>query len=318
MESNQLSFSHIIAVLKSNIKKILAYSILTSVIIAGLSLLLPNYYKSSVVFYVNNTKNLNPKIIFSDDTPPFFGTDDEIERIRLLSKSKDFQHKMINEFNLIEYFEIDTTSVKKRSKIYKKLNSILKLIKDKSETLILEIEHKDPEIASKMANKAVDYLEKMNSKLIASFLQEQEAIFNSQLETQENDLKEISDKISSIKKEYYISIKNIDAEKQTIGFTSDSENHQESFNKGIDEFIINRQNYLTTSENKNEIVKLKLQYNTIVNSINNNNIKSFTIIEQAYPNYIKDNPKRSFIVIGIFFFSILSFTLAYTSNRQNK
>lgn len=318
MESNQLSFSHVIAVLKSNIKKILGYSILTSIISAGLSLLLPNYYKSSVVFYVNNTKNLNPKIIFSDDTPPFFGTDDEIERIRLLSKSKNFQHKMINDFNLIEYFEIDTTTVKKRSKIYKKLNSIVKLIKDKSETLILEIEHKDPEIASKMANTAVDYLEKMNSKLIASFLQEQEAIFNSQLEKQENDLKEISKKINSIKKEYYIAIKNIDAEKQSIGFTSDSENHQESFNKGIDEFIINRQNYLTTSENKNEIEKLKLQYNTIVNSINNNNIKSFTIIEQAYPNYIKDNPKRSFIVIGIFFFSILSFTLAYTSNRQNK
>jgi uncharacterized protein involved in exopolysaccharide biosynthesis len=316
MENNQLSIKDIIDVFKKKKKKILLYSSFIAIITGGLSLLLPNYYTSEITFYINNSENLDPKFIFGEEVASFFAGEEDIERIKLISRSKEFQNQMISEYDLINYFDIDTSNIIKRSKVYEKLNDIITLTKDESQSIILEVEHKDPEIAAKMANSSAFILEKINSRVIYSFLQEQERLVSALVKENDQNLDNREKKIADIKKEHFIDVKSVGQNKETIAFAPSEDKYKEEFNNGIDKFMLNRENYMNSSESTVLIQNLLGQYKTIVESIKSKNIKTFTIVEEAYPNYIKDNPKRSLIVLFAFIISIFSFTYAFINSDK--
>jgi len=77
----------------------------------GLSLLKPNYFKSTVVFLAANPYMIDRSNIFSKtpgENPVFmFGSSREIDRLLSIGQSQPLINYIINKYQLIKHYEID-------------------------------------------------------------------------------------------------------------------------------------------------------------------------------------------------------------------
>ena len=273
---------------------------------------LPNYYKSTATFYVNNSANLDPKNIFGDRPTSFFGDEIDVNRVKFISQSKAFKDQIIKEFNLTEYLDIDTTDKIKRETIYVAFKDIVKLKKDEDGTTSITVEHKNPELAAKMANRVVELLEKRNSEIISNFLLQQEKFLYEQVIANDLTHLQYEEVIQDIKNDYHIIVDIASTDQKTMIYSPSSTEFDKEFNQGIDKLQFYSSSYLESINNFLEQKKFLSQYSTTIGMINQTQIKSLNILEYATPNYKKTKPKRSIIVVSIFILSLLVFSYIFS------
>lgn len=186
-------------------KHIAILCILAGIGAVTISLLLPNYYKSTTIFYAASEDVVKPDPVGNAlKERAYYGRDEDIDKILTIAQSNELKSYLIDEFNLYEHYEIDSSDVKAKFKITEKLSGVYDIMKTKYEAIELSIEDKDPELASKMANAAREKINLLSKQLTKEAQRKQLLDKEKALKKKEFEIKTTNDSLTILKQKYGI------------------------------------------------------------------------------------------------------------------
>ena len=148
-------------------KKIVTVVLIVFAVSAGISLLMPNYYKSETIFYAASPDLADPIPIGGQDKNiRIYGDDTDLDRLFTIASSYELIHFIIDSFDLYTHYGIDSTEAKASFKVREKFQDNYQSIKTKYRALQLSVEDKDPAMAAAMVNAARDKIEEIAQKIV--------------------------------------------------------------------------------------------------------------------------------------------------------
>jgi len=234
-------------------------------IISAVSLFLkPNYYQSMAVFLAANPYNVDRTSIFSRTPGEYpiylFGNSQEIDRLLSIGRSSPLIQSVINEFKLIEHYEISAKGQLAGVKTTEMFMKNFSIVKNALDGIEVVVEDRDPQMAADIANAIV---------------------------------KKIDETYSNITKESKIKLT------QTLQYNIDALNERlKQIDTQIAESPKNinflQQSKTTLINDLNEAETIKAQYNTLAN----NETSAVYILENAGVSLKKSKPKRTLGVLS--------------------
>lgn len=338
-------------------KPIITTCLAVGIITAAISLLLPDYYEASTTFYAASPSLQSPSVIFGESTKElqFYGTGEDMDRLVQASESNELFNFLLKEFDLYNHYDIDTSSIKAKSKLRLRFTKHFNVIKNERDAIILSVEDKDREFSAKMANAARERINDIANGLIRESQREIIKSYELQISDKIASLATISDSLSALRDRY--GIFDADYQKKIIGtqmpiLQSDiasekarlaiyeKRNKRDSINVisarivGFEEKLkaLNvGKNGLDISTGISLIDQLARTENAIIEELGDDqaNYKKYkssfsvpkpALFVQDYAEVpvVKSRPKRSFLVIGITFLAFLFTLLGVLVFEYNK
>jgi len=300
-----LDFTSALKIILNNKKLIIGGSLLFSICIAIGTLFLDNYYLSKAKVYAINSMQLSPKAMYGEEVQEIYGDSKEVDRVVSVATSNAVKDYVINKYNLMKHYKIDTTNPSKRSKLFKQYNSNITVDNDERGAIEVKVYDTDPIMAANIAN---DIVLKTNDQCVDNVratiretMRIQEAVMNS---TQKN-VAEFQDSLTKVSLEYGIVMSGGGDDGAT---SMKALKGWENFMKGID-IVTGLKAKLTVL---NEQYALALDGYNKANQTLNAKQSALNVVEGAIPSDIKSKPIRSLITIGAFLFSLFLLTLYVT------
>lgn len=149
-----------------------------AVISAIISLIIPEYYRASTVFYAASQDLFKPQKVFgyTQSDMYYYGGSEDIERLLTAATSHQVTEHLINEYNLYEHYDIKGGTPKAAFRVQERLMDLYKITRTKYDALEITVEDKDPEFAAKIANGARD---KINAVITGVIKGSQQALITS-------------------------------------------------------------------------------------------------------------------------------------------
>lgn len=186
-------------------KHIIIATLLAGLITAGVSLLLPNYYKASTQFYAASPDLAKPTPIGVGGNPlRIYGSDEDIDRLLSISKSSAVMDYLITEFDLYNHYEIKPESKNAKHKLLLKLNKLYETSKTKYDAINLSVEDEDINMSALMANAARDKIKEIAKNIIKTSQVNLIKNYESNIDAKSNNLKLLVDSLFNIRDKYHI------------------------------------------------------------------------------------------------------------------
>jgi tyrosine-protein kinase Etk/Wzc len=162
---------NLISVIKTLLKwkrPILIITIITALGSIGLSLLMPDYYQSTTIFYPASSDLFMADKLFgqSPEASRYYGSPEDLDRMLTVAQSSELQEYLIKKFDLIKRYGIDTSSNKSRYKVYEALMGLYSAKKTKYDAVELTMEDIEPQFAARVANEARNKIADISAEII--------------------------------------------------------------------------------------------------------------------------------------------------------
>lgn len=271
----------IVSILIKWLKPIGIVTALAAIITAGVSLMMPNYYESVVVFYPANPSLLDQSIFKKDglEKPAFmFGTKVDLDRILSLGKSSELIGYAVSKYDLFNYYEVDPDSKNADFKVGKKFKGNYEIQKNPEGAIELHMMDKSPQKAADWANDMAFKIDQMNRGIIFGKKEDQIAILESEVKNKQQQLKELTDSLNQM--------------------ATNNPNDTISINI-VKVFLENVVEDLKDTQSKRDQNK----------AVINQPFETVYYFERAVPAKRKAKPARSIIVIGSTLFTLFLMSL---------
>jgi hypothetical protein len=204
MEEKNLA--DILSALYKRRKTLLGFTFLTMVLVALVSLLLPNYYRSTTIFYAMSPDVAKPEYIFGQSSAAmdYYGSEEDVDRIFSIAKSRELVFYIVDSFDLYTLYKIDSQHPKAKAKIAQKFKKHYKVLKTEYGGIELGIEDRDPELSAKMTKAARNFINEKSTQLIKSIQLSTINVLSSDMIQKQKTLSILADSLISIRKQYGI------------------------------------------------------------------------------------------------------------------
>lgn len=180
-----------------------------------ISLFLPNYYESTSTFYAASSDVTLPGSVGPDlKVRALFGIEEDTEKIMTCASSTELVDFLVSEFDLYTHYDIDPDGKKAKFKVREKLQNRMTLKKTKYEAIELSIEDKQPEVAAKMVNAAVNKVNAIAQNLTKSTQAKQIENKKRAIAEQQKSIRVLGDSLSRLSQKY--GIYNVLAQSESI------------------------------------------------------------------------------------------------------
>ena len=301
----ELSFKETFKFLNRH-KKVLIITFFVSAIVAsGISLLLPNYYKSEVTMLPSDTNSISKGILSQmDNVDPFnFGMASDCEYILDIITSGRVIGATCQKFNLAEHYGIQAEGSELDEKLGRKLYNNIKVKRTDNLGVRLTVWDTDPEYAAKIANFIVREVSVVRNEM----KKEKADSICAAIERSRNmiiaDIELLSDSLSKISQECNLYFPDAASErfaqelaKQVAAGNQAAVARLESKMKTIEAAGARVANLRDQLINRRESLRMWTDHLEKAKVDRDAEIPTEFIIEYATPSFSKDKPKRSIIV----------------------
>ena len=171
----------------------------------AISLLLPNYYQSSCLFYAANESLARPQGLGNTLVERFFyGSAEDVDRILSIAKSSEVANYLIDRFDLYNHYKINRERKDAAYKVRFKLNSAYQAVRTKLGGIELSVEDTDPEIAAAMANAARGQTEAIARRMLTNTIKSDIDGYVNSIEEKQETLVGWADSLENIRNRYNI------------------------------------------------------------------------------------------------------------------
>ncbi len=147
----------------SNRKLFLAVIIISFVMSVGVTFLMPNkYYSYGIVFATNSHQSAN----ILDN--PQFGYEQDAEQLMQLLESEALRNEIIIEFDLVAYYNIDTTSLDWEQSLVKQYINDVNFFRSKYMSIIISATTKNPELSANIVNSIIGKVNQFKENVFKS------------------------------------------------------------------------------------------------------------------------------------------------------
>lgn len=159
--------TQIVHLLYQNRIKILvsvALFLIASIVITSIT---PKKYMSRAIIYPSSSNNFDDVI-----SNPDFGFEIQADKIIQLLESQIMQEAIIDQFDLISYYELDTTETYWYDQLQKKYARDINFGRTKYQSVTITVSLKDPNLAANVANQITSNIDSIQASLFASNLRD--------------------------------------------------------------------------------------------------------------------------------------------------
>ena len=196
----------VVRVLHTWRKPLLAITLGVAVLTAVITLFLPNYYRSTTVFYAASQDLFKPQKVFgySQSEMYYYGGSEDIQRCITAAMSHPVMDQLIREFDLYTHYGIEPGSPKANYKVREKLLERYQIMRTKYDALELTVEDRDPEVAAQMANGARTTLNNVLTGIIKNSQRDLVSSYTTAIVDKEKALTAVEDSLRKFQSLYGI------------------------------------------------------------------------------------------------------------------
>ena len=183
-------------------KKYIIYTCLAVGIGAIITVLLvPVYYQSTTVFYAASPDLADPSLMYGrgSESMRYYGVKEDIDRIMSIAKSSELANYLIDNYDLYNHYEIDTSHELAEYYIGLHLAGLYEVERTKEDAIELSIEDEDKHLAAEMANAARNKINEIGQRLIRESLNMTIETYRKSLADSENKLDSLGDELRFIR-----------------------------------------------------------------------------------------------------------------------
>lgn len=267
-----------------------AIGIVTAIAAIGsiiISLALPNYYESSVIFFPSNPSLTDRQNLFrteAGDMPvSFFGKEKDADRLLQIGKSAQLTGYMIHKFDLFKHYDIDPETAKyPQYQVNKEFEDNYTIFKNEFGAIEIHVIDQDKQMAANMANEIVRKIDEINSSMIVANKKDVLDIFEKKVAEKKREVEQTNEELISLKEKFNIH------DAKTFNPKGKAEI------AAVEEILVLEGVKESSIEELNTTMKLFSQYKTAAEK----NFSSTYILQQAYPAEKKVKPIRWLIVVS--------------------
>jgi len=278
-----------------NQRKFILLATLTATILASIItfFIRPEYISSGTVF-----PTLNNSLEGTIDNPSF-GYDIEADRLIQILYSKEVQDTVVKRFNLIQYFEIDTTDVRWRDDLKRKYSKAVYFSRSPYISVAISAQTWDPELSANIVNTMIKMIDPIRNRMLKSNVELATTVLHKQYFEKKKSVDSIVAEISAIRAQSGNPPISISHNQE---FTFSNIEKMRNNNTRLEE-LVNR--YFSEEALMND---LKMRYEKAKN-ICERPMPAIYVLDLASPSYKKVYP--SFLIniliaaMGTFLFSLM-------------
>jgi uncharacterized protein involved in exopolysaccharide biosynthesis len=275
-------------------------------------LLTPLYRSTAIVFpaatsTVSFSEQRNAKASSMD-----FGEEEQAEQLVQILQSSRIRDRIVDQFDLMQHYEIDGADKNKYFKLVKEYNNHFFFVRTRFGSIQIDVLDRDPVKAADMANKIVELVDSVKNNMVAERTLPAYAINKRKKEQLENDRDIVLKRMDSLAA---LGVLSLDGRSGLFQAYVDAKNAQEKaeIKKTIDVNAVNGTTYDGLEYLRNEKIKkleeFMVSYEQAESDANTLFNHKF-IVEKAVVADKKDKPKRMIIVllasIGAFIFIVFA------------
>lgn len=154
---------HLLKIVFKNRFKIIA---ITGLFFMGALLMtafIPKRYIAFGVVYPTNSNSIRDIA-----ANPDFGFEIQADRLIQLFESQDVREKIVNEFKLIDYYKLDTTSDGWKFALNKNYSKDISFSRTKYLSVAVQAKMKDPQLAADVVNRLISYIDTVRKNMYLS------------------------------------------------------------------------------------------------------------------------------------------------------
>jgi len=286
---------------------------LAAVLAVVISFLLTPLYRSTAIVFpaatstVSFSEQRNAKASSMD-----FGEEEQAEQLVQILQSSRIRDRIVDQFDLMQHYEIDSEDKNKHFKLVKKYNNHFFFVRTRFGSIQIDVLDRDPVKAADMANKIVELVDSVKNDMVAERTLPAYEINKRKKEQMENDRDVVLKRMDSLAN---LGVLSLDGRSGLFQAYVDAKNAQEKaeIKKTIDVNAVNGTTYDGLEYLRNEKIKkleeFMVSYEQAESDANTLFNHKF-VVEKAVVADKKDKPKRMIIVllatIGAFVFIVFA------------
>lgn len=146
-------------------KKIAIVTLIAAVIAAIVSLFIPNKYQSEVILFPTKHISSGHALFYEHSDFMEIGESQELEYMMQVLHSNEIAERVIQKFDLINHYEIDTKNEKYQLKLYEKYGNNVSSEITKYSSIKISVLDTDPQMAADMANEIAVLIDTVINKM---------------------------------------------------------------------------------------------------------------------------------------------------------
>lgn len=288
-------------------KKFIIVGIVTAVLSAGVSLLIPNKYQSTVIFFPANNSSLSKAVMTEDaqakNDISTFGEEEQAEAMLQLLQSDEIKWKLWKRYSLMEHYDIDPSDEFAQYKLGKEWESNVSYKRTEYNSIRIDVTDTDKNLAAKIANDISDQVDSTKNKIVRERAAEALKVIKKEYQSLQAYMQTLDDSLTFIRKQGVQEYdKQVEAVMNAYYLAIEKGNSRaiNEMKEQLDIMATYGSAYKSMTENleflRERLVLLKSKYDEIKVDANQNFSWKF-VVNKAVPADRKHSPKRSIIVI---------------------
>lgn len=292
--------------IKRNFKVLAVTFVVSAVVTAGITLLLPNYYKAQVVLLPSDTNSISKGVLSNMDNvdPMNFGSSSDCEYVLDIINSGRIVGAACTKFNLAEHYGIKASGRELDEKMGRKLYNNIKVKRTDNLGVKITVWDTDPEMASNLANFIASEVTVVRSEAKKVKYDSICSVVERSRDRISKEIDLLTDSLSKLSKEYKVFYPDGMGErfaqelaKQVAAGNTAAVNRLEAKMLALEESGAKITNLREQLYNNRKYLSQWNEFLEKANVDREAQIPVEYIIQAATPSYSKDKPKRSIIVL---------------------
>jgi len=164
----ELDSSDLISFVLKNIKPLVIVTIIGAIVSIIVAFTITPRFKSTVIMFPASSSSISNDLLSTNNSRKNilkFGEEEEVEQMLQVLHSDRIRDRIIEKFNLLEHYEIDSTEQYKLTKLHKKFGDNVTFKRTEFMSIEIEVLDSDPELAADIANDIASLVDTAMSKM---------------------------------------------------------------------------------------------------------------------------------------------------------
>jgi uncharacterized protein involved in exopolysaccharide biosynthesis len=161
--------SNLIATVKRWWRPLMIVAGATSVLSAGFSFIITPKFKSTVILFPTNTASISKALLAQNTTGKEdlleFGEEEQAEQMIQILESDEIRRRVIEKFDLMQHYEIDSTDKFKYTKLNEEFESNISFNRTEFQSVRIDVYDSDPQLAALIANDIAALLDSVKNRM---------------------------------------------------------------------------------------------------------------------------------------------------------
>lgn len=267
-------------------------------------------YKSTVTVFPTTTNSLSKALLpqqFASRGQDIleFGAEEQAEQLLQILNSDEIRDRIIEKFNLLEHYDIDTTGKYSRTELYKTYDDNIEYRRTEFMSVEINVMDTDPEMAADIANEIVVLLDEVKNRIQKERAKKGLRIIAGEYQALKEEVKSLEDSLTTLRfkgvHDYETQSAVLSEQLATALIEKGPDNDAvEAIESKLDTLAKYGGVYVSLRDEsqylKEELVKLKTKYDQAKVDVSETLPASFKV-NNAFPAEKKSYPTRWLIVV---------------------